>query len=108
MSNNTNRQPQRGSVNYVWVLGGGYLLYTAIRLFQRLWTGETETVALNVIGGGFFAVVGALMLWREWRAYQYGKAHMDDPESWTTQTQNADEETSAAEELPEKTEEEVR
>lgn len=108
MSHNSNQKPQRGSVNYVWVLGGGYLLYTAFRLFQRLWTGETETVALNVIGGGFFAIVGAVMLWREWRAYQYGKAHMDDPASWTAEPREEMEEVSEAEELSEKAEEEVK
>ena len=101
MSHNSNQKPQRGSVNYIWVLGGGYLLYTAFRLFQRLWTGETETVALNVIGGGFFAVVGAVMLWREWKAYQYGKAHMDDPSSWSMDSQEEVEEGSEPEKLSE-------
>ena len=23
------------------------------------------------------------MLWREWKAYQYAKAHKDDPDSWS-------------------------
>ena len=26
---------------------------------------------------------GAVILWREWKAYQYAKAHKDDPDTWT-------------------------
>ena len=29
------------------------------------------------------AAAGAVVLWREWRAYQYAKAHKDDPDTWT-------------------------
>lgn len=107
MNHDSNQKPQRGVVNYVWVLGGGYLLYTAFRLFQRLWTGETETVALNVIGGSFFAIVGTVMLWREWKAYQYGKKHIDDPSSWSMDPQEEMEEISQTEELPERNEEDA-
>jgi hypothetical protein len=24
-----------------------------------------------------------MVLWREWKAYQYAKAHKDDPDSWS-------------------------
>ena len=82
MNENPN-QHQRGSVNYIWVLGGGYLLYTAYELFLSLFKGEAVRPWLNILGGGLFVAVGAWMLWREWKAYQYGKAHKDDPESWT-------------------------
>ena len=29
-----------------------------------------------------FVVIGCGLLIREWRAYQYGRAHIDDPETW--------------------------
>ena len=33
--------------------------------------------------GLVFAGSAVLMFLREWRAYQYGKAHIDDPETWS-------------------------
>lgn len=74
---------QRGYINYIWVLAGGYLLYLAYRLLRGIWDGTTDTVALNAAGGLLFAAVGALVLRREWKAYQYAKAHKDDPDTWT-------------------------
>ena len=32
----------RGNVNYVWVLAGGYLVYTAVQLFIGASKGETD------------------------------------------------------------------
>ena len=63
---------QRGWVNYFRVLAGGYLLYLAYQLMKGIWDGTAETVALN-----------AMVLWREWKAYQYAKALKDDPDSWS-------------------------
>lgn len=74
---------QRGWVNYFRVLAGGYLLYLAYQLMKGIWDGTAETVALNVAAGAVFAVAGAMVLWREWKAYQYAKAHKDDPDSWS-------------------------
>lgn len=76
-------QKQRGWVNYFRVLAGGYLLYLAYRLMRGIWDGTAEMTALNAVGGAAFAVAGALILWREWKAYQYAKAHKDDPDTWT-------------------------
>lgn len=87
MKDDSNQKPQRGRVNYVWVLGGGYLLFTAFRLFQRLFNGESESPAVNIVGGSVFAVAGALMLYREWKAYQYSKRHINDPETWSDEPQ---------------------
>ena len=87
MKDDSNQKPQRGRVNYVWVMGGCYLLFTAFRLFQRLFSGESETAAVNILGGGLFVVVGVLMLHREWKAYQYGKQHIDDPSTWSDEPQ---------------------
>ena len=39
---------------------------------------ESDTPA-----GKLFDVAGAMVLWREWKAYQYAKAHKDDPDSWS-------------------------
>ena len=63
---------QRGWVNYFRVLAGGYLLYLAYQLMKGIWDGTAETVALNAAAGAVFAA-----------AYQYAKAHKDDPDSWS-------------------------
>ena len=81
MSQQKRDKKQTGRVNYVWVLGGGYLIYTAIQLFRNLPQAPQPTV--NIIGGTVFTVAGAWMLWREWKAYRYGVEHMDDPDSWS-------------------------
>ena len=69
-----NGNKQRGWVNYFRVLAGGYLLYLAYRLMRGIWDGAAGVV---------FAAAGAVVLWREWKAYQYAKAHKDDPDTWT-------------------------
>ena len=76
-------RPQTGRVNYVWVLAGGYLLYTAYKLFARLFSGQADNWLVNVGGGLLFLAAGCFLMLREWRAYQYGKAHKDDPKSWS-------------------------
>ena len=78
-----NGNKQRGWVNYFRVLAGGYLLYLAYRLMRGIWDGTAEQVALNAAAGVVFAAAGAVVLWREWKAYQYAKAHKDDPDTWT-------------------------
>lgn len=75
-----------GRVNYVWVMAGGYLLYLAFKLISGLFTGESDMVLASVAGGGVFTAVGIYLLLREWKAYQYGKAHINDPESWGEET----------------------
>ena len=72
----------RGNVNYVWVLAGGYLVYLATQLFGNVISGKSDTPALGIAGGVVFVVIGCGLLIREWRAYQYGRAHIDDPETW--------------------------
>ena len=78
-----NGNKQRGWVNYFRVLAGGYLLYLAYRLMRGIWDGTAEQAALNAVAGVVFAAAGAAVLWREWKAYQYAKAHKDDPDTWT-------------------------
>ena len=46
---------------------------------------------MNIIGGSVFTVAGAWMLWREWKAYRYGVEHIDDPDSWTDETELSEE-----------------
>ena len=93
MSQQKRDKKQTGRVNYIWVLGGGYLIYTAIQLFRNLPQAPQATV--KKLGGTVFTVAGAWMLWREWKAYRYGVEHIDDPDSWTDEL-----------ELPEEPEEE--
>ena len=79
----TSGKKRRGSVNYIWVLGACYLLYVAVQLGRRLFSGETDNPALNAGGLVVFTAAGVFMLWREWRAYRYGLSHKDDPDTWS-------------------------
>lgn len=94
---------RRGSVNYAWVLAGGYLVYLAVKIFQTLLAGESDAPVFGTIGGVVFAVVGALLLWREWSAYRYGQAHIDDPSTWSDEEYEPDEDETGKEvlDLPE-------
>ena len=38
-----------------------------------------------------FVLVGAFLLLREWKAYRYGQAHIDDPTSWSLDDEDEDE-----------------
>ena len=76
---------ERGNVRYLWVLVGAYLLYLAWQQAQLLLRGEavkTGDMILCVVSGAVFAAVGAWVIYREWRAWQYAQAHKDDPETW--------------------------
>ena len=73
---------RNGRVNYVWVLAGGYLLYLAFQLFRNVAAGTSDQPPVGIAGGLAFTAIGGWLLWREWRAYQYGVTHKDDPESW--------------------------
>lgn len=76
---------ERGNVRYLWVLVGAYLLYLAWQQLQLLLRGEavnTGDMILGVVSGAVFAAVGAWVIYREWRAWQYAQAHKDDPETW--------------------------
>lgn len=73
MSGKQGRKPT-GRVNYIWVLAAMYLLYVAYQLFSRAWKGEAENLPLNIVGGVVFLAAAVLLVLREWRAYQYGKA----------------------------------
>jgi len=77
-----NEKKQTGRVNHFMVLAGGYLVYLAYSMFRDAIKGETSMPLLGIAAGAIFAAVGAWLLYREWKAYQYGKAHIDDPESW--------------------------
>ena len=76
---------ERGNVRYLWVLVGAYLLYLAWQQAQLLLRGEavkTGDMILCVVSGAIFAAVGAWVIYREWRAWQYAQAHKNDPETW--------------------------
>ena len=76
------KKKRSGKVNYVWVLAGGYLVYLATQLFGNVISGKSDTPAIGIAGGVVFVVIGCGLLIREWRAYQYGRAHIDDPATW--------------------------
>ncbi|MBE6963770.1 MAG: hypothetical protein E7443_04095 [Ruminococcaceae bacterium] len=78
-----NDKKQTGRVNYIWVLAGGYLIYLAVQIFKTVLAGESDMPAVGVTGGVVFAVLGALLLLREWKAYRYALAHKDDPSTWS-------------------------
>lgn len=82
---------QTGRVNYVWVLAGGYLIYLAVQLLGGVWTGKSDTPAIGIAGGLAFLIIGGLVILREWRAYQYGKAHIDDPSTWSDEPEETEE-----------------
>lgn len=96
MEKQRTEKKQTGRVNYVWVLAGGYLLYTSFKLIRGL--GESGHLLISIGSAALFAAVGGWLLWREWKAYRYGMEHMDDPETWSDEPQEA---------LPEEREEDV-
>ncbi len=104
----TSEKKRRGSVNYIWVLAACYLLYVAVQLGRRLFSGETDNPALNIGGLVVFTIAGVFLLWREWRAYRYSLAHKDDPDTWNLEDEEAgnDEESALPEETSADTEEE--
>lgn len=79
-----------GRANYVWVLGGGYLVYTAYKLIRDLIKGQSEMYVMSILAAVVFAAVGGWMMWREWKAYKYGKDHIDDPSTWSLEDDEED------------------
>ena len=57
-------EKKSGKVNYVWVLAGGYLVYLGAQLLFGIPKSETP-VALDLIAGLAFVVIGGLLLLRE-------------------------------------------
>ena len=76
------KKKPRGTVNYVWVLAGGYLVYLAFQLLRGVFNRETDYPAVGIIGGAAFAAFGGWMLWREWKTYKFAMDHKDDPTTW--------------------------
>ena len=89
MSGSQGRKPT-GRVNYIWVVAAMYLLYLTYQLLNGLRRGDAENPLLNIGGSVVFVVAAVLMLLREWRAYQYGKEHIDDPETWSDEPEEAE------------------
>ena len=77
------KKKPRGTVNYVWVLAGGYLVYLAFQLLRGVFKGETDYPVVGILGGAAFAASGGWLLWREWKAYKFAMDHKDDPETWS-------------------------
>jgi len=82
-----NGKKQSGKVNYVWVLAGGYLAYLAAQMLFGLIRGKSETPMVALIGGVAYLVIGGWLLLREWKAYKFGLENIDDPETWTEETE---------------------
>ena len=90
-----------GRANYVWVLGGGYLVYTAYKLIRDLIKGQSEMYVMSILSAVIFAAVGGWMLWREWKAYKYGKDHIDDPSTWSLEDEEEEPQVIEEEEVGE-------
>ena len=54
MSQYPEKKPS-GRANFVWVLGGGYLVYTAYKLIRDLINGQSEMYALSIVTAVIFA-----------------------------------------------------
>ena len=109
MNQQHDRKPPAGA-NWIWVMGGCYLLYLAVSMLMRVYDGTTEMVGMSIVGAVVFIVCGIGMIWREWRNDRRAKEERrrrrleeaDDPE--------AEEADGEADEAPEafKDEEEER
>ena len=78
------KQEQTGQVNFVWALAGGYLIYLGGKLLYSLYRDGTGSSPVLVVipAAAVFIGVGFWLLRREWKAYQFGAAHKDDPSTW--------------------------
>ena len=77
------QKDRRGKVNYIWVGCGAYLIYLGYRVFSMFWKGTAGAPMFTVPAAAVFIAIGAVLLGREWRAYKYGKEHIDDPDTWS-------------------------
>lgn len=66
MNQEHDRKPPAGA-NWIWVMGGCYLLYLAVSMLMRVYDGTTEMVGVSIVGAVVFIVCGIGMIWREWR-----------------------------------------
>ena len=62
------RDPSK--VNYIAVMAGAYIVYVAVRMFQRFFEGSTRDPAVNLLGGLIFGAVGIGLIVQEWRVYR--------------------------------------
>ena len=78
------KQEQTGQVNFVWALAGGYLIYLGGKLLYGLYRDGADSTPILVVipAAAVFIGVGCWLLRREWKAYQFGAAHKDDPSPW--------------------------
>ena len=110
MNQQHDRKPPAGA-NWIWVMGGCYLLYLAASMLMRVYDGTTEMVGVSIVGAVVFIVCGIGMIWREWRNDRRAKEERqrrrleeaDDPEA-----EEADGEADEAPEVFEDEEEERR
>ena len=107
MNQEHDRKPPAGA-NWIWVMGGCYLLYLAASMLMRVYNGTTEMVGMSIVGAVVFIVCGIAMIWREWRNDRRAKEERrrrleeaDDPEA-----EEADGEADEAPEVFEDEEEE--
>lgn len=66
MNQQHEKKPPAGA-NWIWVMGGCYLLYLAADMLMRVHDGTTEMVGVSIVGAVVFIVCGIAMIWREWR-----------------------------------------
>lgn len=98
MDQKRDRKPPAGA-NWIWVMGGCYLLYLAADMLMRVHDGTTEMVGVSIVGAVVFIVCGIAMIWREWRNDRRAKEERrrrleeaDDPEEIDEEEPSEDEE----------------
>ena len=60
------------TVNYLWVLAGGYLVYLGADLIYEVITGVASHQVISILAAIAFLLVGGAVCLREWRIYRYG------------------------------------
>ena len=57
-------------VNYVFAVGGAYLIYLAVKLILSYFRGESSIGFFALLVAAFFIAAGAWIMIREWKNYQ--------------------------------------
>lgn len=93
------KKPQKfRNVNYVWVLGGGYLIYLAVKVFYMIAVGTAGAPLFSGIGATLFLLLGLWLIWREWRSYTWYKKHQTEIDAMLAEELEAEQKAGAEEE----------
>ena len=65
MNQEHEKKPPAGA-NWIWVMGGCYLLYLAADMLMRVHDGTTEMVGVSIVGAVVFIVCGIAIGYPDW------------------------------------------